>query len=86
MTQLKSLKLSRAAGITISGIEQLVTLQQLQNLDLSGCTITDADMPRLRALLLRMPRLQSINLTYCGLSQSATNDIRNLRQGFAILY
>ncbi len=86
MTQLKSLSVGRAPAVTITGIEQLYPLKLLINLDLSGCTISDADMPRLKNLILQLPALQSIKLQYCGLSEAGTEIIRTIRTPFVILY
>jgi hypothetical protein len=60
LTNLKILTLSRATGITISGIEQLVTLQQLRERNLSYCALGDADIPRLTTVIQQLPALQKL--------------------------
>lgn len=71
LTKLTKLIISRAPSVTINGIEQLTTLKQLLELNLSFCTVSDADIPKLTAVIQQLPSLrllfiQTTNVTEGG--------------------
>ncbi|MBX9784120.1 MAG: hypothetical protein K2X48_12595 [Chitinophagaceae bacterium] len=73
LTKLTKLIISRAPAVTINGIEQLTTLKQLRELNLSFCTLSDTDIPRLTAVIQQLPSLrllfiQTTNVTEGGAS------------------
>jgi len=76
LTNLKILTLSRATGITINGIEQLVTLQQLRERNLSYCALGDADIPRLTTVIQQLPALQKLFIQTSNITQAGADQLR----------
>jgi hypothetical protein len=76
LTNLKILTLSRATGITINGIEQLVTLQQLRERNLSYCALGDADIPRLTTVMQQLPALQKLFIQTSNITQAGADQLR----------
>lgn len=76
LTHLKTLAIARAIGITINGIEQLVTLKQLRELNLSYCSLNDADIPRLTVVMQQLPVLQKLFIQSTNITQAGTDQLR----------
>jgi hypothetical protein len=82
LTRLRKLIVSRATAVTINGIEQLVSLKQLQELNLSYCSVSNADIPRLTAVIQQLPALQTLFLQTTGITEAGATQ---LRQAFPAL-
>jgi len=76
LTRLRKLILSRATAVTINGIEQLIPLKQLQELNLSYSSVSDADVPRLIAVIQQLPALRLLFLQTSGITESGASQIR----------
>lgn len=76
LTNLKILTLSRATGITIRGIEQLVTLKQLRERNLSYCALSDTDIPRLTTVMQQLPALQKLFIQTSNITQAGADQLR----------
>jgi hypothetical protein len=76
LTNLRKLFFSRASRITIAGFEQLTPLKQLQELNLSFCILTDADLPRLRAVIQQLPALRILYIQSTAMTPEATLQLR----------
>ncbi len=76
LINLKILTLSRATGITINGIEQLVTLKLLRELNLSYCALGDADIPRLTTVIQQLPALQKLFIQTTNVTQAGADQVR----------
>jgi hypothetical protein len=76
LTNLRKLIISRASRITINGFEQLTPLKQLQELDLSYCNLTDADLPRLTAVIQQLPALRTLFIQTTAMTPEATIQLR----------
>lgn len=85
MTKLKSLFLGRADAVTIVGLEQLVSLKQLINLDLSGANLTDADIPRIITALGQMTSLQVFIIRYSLITDAGAEQIRTARAPLVVI-
>lgn len=85
MTKLKSLFLGRADALTIVGLEQLVSLKQLINLDLSGANLTDADIPRIITALGQMTSLQVFIIRYSLITEAGAEQIRTARAPLVVI-
>lgn len=85
MTKLKTLHLGRAAAVTVVGLEQLVSLKQLINLNLTGANLTDADIPRIITALAQMPSLQVFILRYSGITEAGAEQIRTARAPLVVI-
>lgn len=85
MTKLKSLFLGRADAVTIAGLEQLVSLKQLINLDLSGANLTDADIPRIITALSQMPSVQVFIIRYSLITEAGAEQIRTARAPLVVI-
>lgn len=85
MTKLKTLSLGRADAVTIIGLEQLVSLKQLINLDLSGAGLTDADIPRIITALGQMTSLQVFIIRYTVISEAGAEQIRTARAPLVVI-
>ncbi len=85
MTKLKTLSLGRADAVTIVGLEQLVSLKQLINLDLSGANLTDADIPRIITALSQMPSLQVFIIRYSLITEAGAAQIRTARTPLVVI-
>ena len=84
LTNLKRLFVVRASRITIAGFEYLTTLKQLQELNLSYCLLTDADLPRLRAVLQQLPALRILYIQTTAMTPAATIQLRQEFPGITI--
>lgn len=76
LTRLRKLIVSRATAVTINGIENLSQLKQLQELNLSYSSISDADVPRLIAVIQQLPALRLLFLQTTGITESGASQIR----------
>jgi hypothetical protein len=76
LARLKKLIFSRATNITINGIEQLTTLKELQELNLSYSAVSDADVPRLIAVIQQLPALRILFLQTTGITEAGAAQIR----------
>ena len=85
MTKLKTLHLGRAAAVTVVGLEQLVSLKQLINLNLTGANLTDADIPRIITALGQMPSLQVFIIRYSGITEAGAEQIRTARTPLVVI-
>lgn len=82
LTGLRKLIVSRATAVTINGIEQLTSLKQLQELNLSYCSVSDADIPRLIAVIQQLTALRTLFLQTTGITEAGATQ---LRQAFPAL-
>lgn len=82
LTRLRKLIVSRATAVTINGIEQLTPLKQLQELNLSYCSVSDTDIPRLTAVIQQLPALRTLFLQTTGITEAGATQ---LRQAFPAL-
>ncbi|WP_462255021.1 hypothetical protein [Ferruginibacter sp.] len=82
LTRLRKLIVSRATAVTINGIEQLTPLKQLQELNLSYCSVSDVDIPRLIAVIQQLPALRTLFLQTTGITEAGATQ---LRQAFPTL-
>ncbi len=85
MTKLKTLHLGRAAAVTVVGLEQLVSLKQLINLNLTGANLTDADIPRMITALGQMTSLQVFIIRYSGITEAGADQIRAARTPLVVI-
>lgn len=84
LTRLTKLSIGRSPGISINGIERLTPLKQLRELNLSYCTFSDADIPRLRLAIQQLPALQTLLLQSTGLTEQGAAQLRQDFPGITI--
>lgn len=84
LSRLTKLIISRAPAVTINGIEKLVTLKQLRELNLSFCTLGDSDIPRLTAVIQQLPALQLLFIQSTNITEAGVAPLRQAFPGITI--